>query len=125
MGQDAFRLLFFYLLFNEPSSRFLKIQIKIKIRFHVFVSTNPKFHSELFFCAALCKLWSLIFHCGDDFLSVVEYSNRLIIGQYFKSMDHFGDFCHHLAAKQIIVHNLITKMLISRFYFYFYSSLLP
>ena len=32
------RPLFFYLLFNKPSSsRFLKIQIKIKIRFHVFL----------------------------------------------------------------------------------------
>ena len=41
----------FYLLFDGPSSsRFLKIQIKIKNRFHVFfVFTNPEFHSELFF----------------------------------------------------------------------------
>ena len=35
-----------------------------------FVLTNPKVHLELFF-VLLCKMWSLKFHCGDDFLSVV------------------------------------------------------
>ena len=49
---------FFYLLCNEPSSsRFLKMQIKIKIRFHVFLFPPIQNFTQTFF---LCRSLQIV-----------------------------------------------------------------